>query len=166
MWRASDGGLDAQAVARAHGIESTGRMIVEEEAVTGNERHEMTCQVGAARHPLEIASATMRVRPIELATRKGRFKPPEEPLVACVHAQSYVRLPAVPTKVPLAYQQSDQKTDRKWVMRLVLASRQGSNCHREKGSSIATVLFHRHVSRGTTCERGGCRDDVSLSGFS
>jgi len=52
---------------------------------------------------------TVKVRPIKLSPWKGYFKPAEDLLVPDMHPQGDLSLPAVPTEVALADEQSDHE---------------------------------------------------------
>jgi len=75
------------------------------------ERHQLLSEVGSPGHPLEVASAAVVVRTVELASGEGLLEPVEEGLVIGVHPQGDVRLPAVSSEVAFADQEPQKDAD-------------------------------------------------------
>jgi hypothetical protein len=115
-----------------------------------HQRHQAIAQEFAARHPLEVVAAAVVVGAVQPALGELRLQPPEQLLVAHVHAQRDLGLPAVASEVPLTRQQAEQVADGEVAG--------GRRLHdRRLALPCFTVKFHVEPSRS------GARSRVSPS---
>jgi hypothetical protein len=115
-------------VALAHGAEALGRVVVETGQMVAHEGHQDAAQELAARHPLVIVPSSVVVRSVQAALGEHPLQPPEEPLVADVHAQRDLGLPAVAAEVPFADEEADEEPGREVIGRPGLPhGREGSH---------------------------------------
>jgi hypothetical protein len=115
-------------VALLHGVKAAKALLIERGVETAvKQRHDHLPQIGAARHPLIVAAATVLIGTIKPAAGKPGLNPMKESLVIGVHSEGYLGLPAIASEVSLA----DQET------------------HEDPEVEIRELLFHCQVSRGT-----------------
>lgn len=106
--------------------------------------NQVLAEVGSARHPLEVASTSVVVGPIEPASGEGALQPAKESLVVGVHPDGDLGLAAVATEVPFSNQDSEE------VTQLEVSGPGGRQLfHRSVSRGTFNPLFHRRVSRET-----------------
>lgn len=103
------------------------------------QRKKVFAQGSPAPHELKVAAARMVVWSVEARLRKTSLEPAKEGLMTGVQAQHDVRLPAVPAKMPLADQDTE---DEPGIKSLAF--------HKNPyGETLSGPLFHRDDYRET-----------------
>src|ERR1022692_276681 len=106
----------------------------------------------------------MVIRPIERAPRVGAPQPLEDLLVANMHPQSYLRLPAVTPEVSLAHQEAQEESHGEIVLLTARLGRFGAwkRCSRDHGGNHTCGV----VSPSSCVLNNGAEAGIALSEFS